>query len=172
MIYQKYRDNSQEHEEVNRILGVLQRNLDRNSGGQFGLPPSSKDPKRNQIRMLLDKHLQMKDEAKDFSQSMVFSPEKETFLSKQLSGENQEMLKGLADILSKFESAYDKNSCINDSKHSEIMSYQPSKGETLQFLQEDESAYDKNSCINDSKHSEIMSYQPSKGETLQFLHLA
>ena len=76
MIYQKYRDNSQEHEEVNRILGVLQRNLDRNPGGQFGLPPSSKDPKRNQIRMLLDKHLQMKDEAKDFSQSMVFSPEK------------------------------------------------------------------------------------------------
>ena len=46
MIYQKYRENPHEQDEVNRILGVLQRNLDRNIGAQISLPPTGKDPKR------------------------------------------------------------------------------------------------------------------------------
>ena len=76
----------------------------------------------------------MKEEAKEWSQTIVFSPDKETNISKHLAGENQETLKGISEILSKIESNNDRNSIIHDFKHSDILNFQPSKGETLQFL--------------------------------------
>lgn len=134
MIYQNYRDNPQRQDEFNRIVGVLQRNLNPSSCPQANLPASIKDPKRSQITALLDKHFQMKEEQKECSNTIIFSPEKDTFISKYKNGENQEMLKGLSEVLSKLESNCDKNSIIHELRHSEFLNCQPSKGETLQFL--------------------------------------
>jgi vacuolar-type H+-ATPase subunit D/Vma8 len=49
--------------EVNRIFGVLKRNLVSPPSQRFGMQqtPSQVDPKREEVRKLLQKHLQLKE---------------------------------------------------------------------------------------------------------------
>ena len=85
-------------EEVKRIFGVLNKNIHKNRkdfcNDSFCSP---QDSKRLQIMMRLNKHLQMKKESNEQSQSIVFDVDKETFLPMQTSFDNNEMLAGLTE---------------------------------------------------------------------------
>eukprot|EP00345_Euplotes_harpa_P017120 CAMPEP_0168349724 /NCGR_PEP_ID=MMETSP0213-20121227/20612_1 /TAXON_ID=151035 /ORGANISM="Euplotes harpa, Strain FSP1.4" /LENGTH=339 /DNA_ID=CAMNT_0008359771 /DNA_START=670 /DNA_END=1686 /DNA_ORIENTATION=+ len=132
--YKQIIENPHGEEEVNRILGVLQRNLDKKPGAIIGsVHPGQSDPKRDDIRLRLHRHLQMKEEQKDNSKTIVFNADKD-FEIQSKSSEQQELLKGFSDLFSKFEVPHDKGDGDNDLGPCHYMHYQPSKGETLQFL--------------------------------------
>lgn len=93
---------SQGKEEVNRIFGVLQRNLDKNKKDVFSDKLySSNDPKRDQISARLSKHLQMKREDFESSKTIIFDIDNEAFSEMQSSFDNHDILQRLTEVFDK-----------------------------------------------------------------------
>ena len=137
-MHDKLSKNNQEKNEINRIFGVLKRNLNKNEFVNENIQNS--DPKRNQIRMLLDKHLQMKQEAFEWTQTLVFDPEKEILTPINLSFDNQEILNGFYEIFDKTGSEAINKNAIKETNFLEVENCQPSRGETAQYFQDENSS--------------------------------
>lgn len=133
------RENSIENEEVNRIFGVLQRNLNLSPNQKISYPSTNlgEDPKRAKVRQLLQKHFEMKEE--ELRQSYdTLNLANDTMLIRVNKNKPKECQTNLSKLLYKLEEANSK--CSNSEKYEDpkVMQYQPSKGETLQFLPDEE----------------------------------
>lgn len=129
------RESSVENEEVNRIFGVLQRNLNLSPGQKLAFPNTilGEDPKRTKVRQLLQKHFEMKED--ELRQSYdTLNLANDTMVIRVNKEKPRESHNNISKLLYNLEEINSK--CSNSERYgdSKILQCQPSKGETLQFL--------------------------------------